>query len=324
MIKKIGVLTSGGDAPGMNAAIAGVIKSAIARGIEAYAIMDGYKGLVNNNIKKVDLLLAQDITNRGGTILGSARLPEFKELSVRKKGVENLKKHGIDALVVIGGDGSYMGAEKLTEMGINCVGIPGTIDNDIASSDYTIGFATALDTVINSIDNIRDTIQSHNRCSVIEIMGNACGDLTLYSAIATGAEVISTSQSKLEKLEILKQVELLFKKGKRSVIVLISEKMYDFTAQELATEIQEFTGYDTRANVLGHIQRGGKPSGMDRYLATEMGNKAVEELFSGSGGICIGLKNNSLAVYPIKEALQIKREDLAKKVEVARLLNSQI
>ena len=183
MIKKIGVLTSGGDAPGMNAAVRGVIRTALSVGIEVYGIYDGYQGLVEDRIEKLDRSSVSDVINRGGTFLGSARFPEFKDVAVREKGIENLKKHGIEALVVIGGDGSYMGAKKLTEMGYPCIGLPGTIDNDIAGTDYTIGYLTALNTVIDSIDRLRDTSSSHQRISIVEIMGRHCGDLTLMSAI---------------------------------------------------------------------------------------------------------------------------------------------
>jgi len=266
MIKKIGILTSGGDAPGMNAAISGVIREAQARGIETYVVLDGFKGLVEDNFKRVEADFASDILTRGGTIIGSARLPEFKEKSVRELAVKNLKSNGIEALVVVGGDGSYMGADRLTEMGINCIGLPGTIDNDIASSDYTIGFDTALNTVVEAIEKIRDTMESHNRAAVVEVMGNGCGDLVTYAAAATAIDVFSVPESKLSKDEILDQVKALAQANKRSVIVAISEKMYDFSSDDLAKEIEEVSGYVTRATVLGHIQRGGRPSAMDRKL----------------------------------------------------------
>ena len=192
MIHKIGVLTSGGDAPGMNCAIRAVVRAGLRYGLEVYGVMDGYKGLVENDIHLMDRHSVSDIVNRGGTILGTARLREFKEESVRQIAVNNLRERGIDALIVIGGDGSYMGAKKLTEMGINCVGLPGTIDNDIASTDYTIGFDTCLNTIIDCVDKIRDTTTSHQRCAVIEVMGNHCGDLALFSGLAEGAEMIIT------------------------------------------------------------------------------------------------------------------------------------
>jgi len=323
MIKKIGVLTSGGDAPGMNAAIAAVIKSSIAKGIEPYVIKDGYKGLVENWIEKVDLEFADNIIAKGGTVIGSARLPEFKEENVRAKAVENLKNKGIEALVVIGGDGSYQGAEKLTKMGINCIGLPGTIDNDIVSSDFTIGFDTALNTVVRSIDAIRDTMQSHNRCSVVEIMGNGCGDLTLFAATATGAEVFSTTESTLTEEEVINQVLDLAKKKKRSVIVAVAEKVYK-DVHMLAEKIEKATGYVTRATVLGHVQRGGVPSAMDRYLATNAGIFAVDQLVAGKGGLYIGMSENKLVARNIESTLNMPKVDKTEQYQKIRQINKAI
>ncbi|WP_342258564.1 6-phosphofructokinase [Spiroplasma endosymbiont of Dioctria linearis] len=322
MIKKIGVLTSGGDAPGMNAAVASVIKTAISKGIEPYIIRDGYKGLVNNWIEKVDINFAADIISKGGTVIGSARLPEFKEESVRQKAVANLKILKIEALVVIGGDGSYQGAEKLTKMGINCVGLPGTIDNDIVSSDYTIGFDTALNTVINALDQVRDTIQSHNRCIVVEIMGNGCGDLTLYAATGSGAEVFSTKENCLSEQEIIEQVKVLHDKNKRSVIVAVAEKIYN--VNELAKKIEKQTGYETRATILGHIQRGGKPTAMDRYLAVKAGIFAVEELIAGKGGLYIGMSNNNLVARDIESTLNMPKVDKNEEYKKLREINKAV
>lgn len=323
MLKKIGVLTSGGDAPGMNAAVSAVIKAGIANHLEVYIIEDGYKGLINNCIRKADIAFASEIQSRGGTAIGSARLPEFKEVSVREKAVANLKKHGIEALVVIGGDGSYMGAQKLTEMGINCIGLPGTIDNDIVSSDYTIGFDTALNTVVEAIDRVRETMQSHNRCAVVEVMGNQCGDLALYAGMATGAEVISSSEGKLSESEIVNSVKVLGEKCKRSVIVLVSENLYP-DVHALAQKIEKASGYVTRATVLGHTQRGGTPTAMDRYLATTMGIFAVEELLKGHGGLYVGQDGNHLVARDIHSTLNMKRQDKSETLKKARLLNSQV
>ncbi|WP_027062943.1 6-phosphofructokinase [Mesoplasma seiffertii] len=321
MIKKIGVLTSGGDAPGMNAAVAGVVKAASAKGIEVYGIKDGYKGLVNGWIEKIDVDFAQEILTRGGTALGSARLPEFKEEAVRQVAVDNLKKAGIEALVVCGGDGSYMGAQRLTEMGINCVGLPGTIDNDIVSSDYTIGFDTALNTIVEAIDRIRDTMQSHNRAAVVEVMGNHCGDLALYAGTATGCEVISTSESQLTEEEICQQVKVLAEAGKRSVIVLVSEKLYD--ANKLAEKVEAVSGYVTRATILGHTQRGGIPTAMDRYLAITSAIYAVEQLANGNGGVYVGLDGNKLVARDIDSTLNMPRKDKSQEIATIRLLNAQ-
>lgn len=321
MIKKIGVLTSGGDAPGMNAAVSAVIRAAYAKNIEVYIIRDGYKGLINNWIEKVDLNFAQDIISRGGTAIGSARLPEFKEIEVRQKGVANLQAIGIEALVVIGGDGSYMGAQKLTEMGINCIGLPGTIDNDIVSSDYTIGFDTALNTVVEALDKIRDTSMSHNRAMVVEIMGNHCGDLALYGGTTTGAEIISTSEGKLTEQEIIDETIRLAKLNKRSVLIVVSENMYDCHA--LAKQIEAVSGYVTRATVLGHTQRGGTPTGMDRYLAITSAIFAVDQLVAGHGGLCIGLDGQTLVARDINQALSMAKKDRSEELKTIRLLNSQ-
>lgn len=322
MIKKIGVLTSGGDAPGMNAAVSAVIRAAYAKNIEVYLVRDGYKGLINNWIEKTNLEFAQEILNRGGTAIGSARLPEFKEEKVRKKAVANLKAKGIEALVVIGGDGSYMGAEKLTGMGINCIGLPGTIDNDIVSSDYTIGFDTALNTVVEAIDRVRDTMQSHNRAAVIEVMGNRCGDLALYGGTTTGAEVISTSESKLSETEIIEQVKKMAQAKKRSVIVVVSEKIYP-DVHKLAEKIEKASGYVTRATVLGHTQRGGVPTAMDRYLAIRAAMFAVDKLVAGQGGLYIGLDGTQLVARDINSTLNMPRKDRSQEIMEIRSLNAQ-
>ncbi|PPE05729.1 6-phosphofructokinase [Williamsoniiplasma lucivorax] len=322
MIKKIGVLTSGGDAPGMNAAVSSVIRYASSNNIEVFVVRDGYKGLIHDWIEKADLNYAQSILTRGGTAIGSARLPEFADQKIREKGVANLQKHGIEALVVIGGDGSYMGAQRLTEMGINCIGLPGTIDNDIVSSDYTIGFDTALNTVVEAIDKIRDSMQSHNRAAVVEVMGNHCGDLALYAATATGAEVLSTTEAKLSEQEIVEQVTTLAQKKKRSVIVVVSEKMYP-DVHALAEKIEAGSGYITRATVLGHIQRGGTPSAMDRYLAITSGMFAVDQLIAGHGGLCVGLDGTTLVAHDINQALSMPKQDKIKEINKIRSLNAE-
>lgn len=319
MIKKIGVLTSGGDAPGMNNAIVGVVKTAEANGIEVFGVKDGYKGLINGWFEKLTGDIALDIIARGGTVLGSARLPEFKEASVRQKAVDQLNKHGIEALVVIGGDGSYMGAQRLTEMGINCIGLPGTIDNDIVSSDYTIGFDTALNTVIESVDKIRDTMTSHNRAAIVEIMGNGCGDLVTYAAIGTQAEVFSPSEAPLTTQGICDQVTKLAKQNHRSVIVLVSEKQFD--SHQLAKEVEKASGYSTRATILGHTQRGGRPTGMDRCLAFTAAVFAVEKLIEGAGGLYIGLSENKLVARDIESTLNMPKPDKTEFINKIRILN---
>lgn len=316
MIKKIGVLTSGGDAPGMNNAIRAVIRSGIKAGCEMYAIYDGYKGLVEGDIVKVERSFVSGIVQRGGTILRTARLREFKEEETRLKGVANLKELGIDALVVIGGDGTYAGAKKLCELGIKCVGIPGTIDNDIASTDYTIGFDTCLNTIINCVDKIRDTTESHQRCSIIEVMGNKCGDLALFSGIAEGAEMVITPDHPIPEDEIMNTlIELKRTKAKHDAMIIVSEKVYD-DIHAFARRISEATGFEARAEVLGRIQRGGSPSAFDRILAARMGVYAVDLLLEGISGVCVGLVNNHLVHYDIYEALALPRDKHVKLLQV--------
>lgn len=319
MIKTIGILTSGGDAPGMNVAIRAVVRSAIAQGLKVYGVNCGYKGLVNDDIYEMTRWSVSNIINRGGTILRSARLPEFKELEVREKAVENLKKHGIEALVVIGGDGSYMGAKKLTEMGINCVGLPGTIDNDIASSDYTIGFDTCCNTIIECIDKIRDTTESHDRCAIIEVMGNHCGDLALWSGIAEGAELVLTPDHPMSDEDVLKTLNAMRAEGKKRALVVVAEKLYPNIA-DFAKMIDENTPYEAKYEVLGRLQRGGSPSAFDRVMAARMGAYAVDALIAGKGGICVGLVNNKIVDMDIYEALKLPRDKHADMIRLIDLL----
>ena len=318
MIKRIGILTSGGDAPGMNCAIRAVVRSGMSYGLEVYGVYDGYRGLVEGKIEKLDRDSVSNIVNRGGTILRTARLPEFKTESVRMKAVEQLKKLGIEALVVIGGDGSYMGAKKLTEMGINCVGLPGTIDNDIASTDYTIGFDTCLNTVCDCVDKIRDTTESHGRCAIIEVMGNHCGDVALFSGLAEGVDMILTPDHPIPEEEIFRSLKEIHEShADRRAILIVSEKLYP-DIHEFAKRVQENTGYDTRSDVLGHVQRGGAPSAFDRVLAARMGAYAVDCLCEGKGGICIGIVNNKIVDYDIYEALSLPRD---KHISLLRLID---
>ncbi|CAH0534576.1 ATP-dependent 6-phosphofructokinase isozyme 1 [Vibrio stylophorae] len=302
MIKKIGVLTSGGDAPGMNAAVRGVVRTALSEGLEVFGIYDGYLGLYEDRIVQLDRSSVSDVINKGGTFLGSARFPEFRDEKVREKAIENLKKHGIEALVVIGGDGSYMGAKKLTEMGYPCIGLPGTIDNDIAGTDYTIGYLTAMNTVIDAIDRLRDTSSSHQRISIVEVMGRHCGDLTLMSAIAGGCEYIITPETGLDKDQLIAKLQDGIAKGKKHAIIALTELMMD--ANQLAKEIEAATGRETRATVLGHIQRGGRPTAFDRVLASRMGNYAVHLLLEGEGGRCVGIVNEQLVHHDIIECIE--------------------
>ncbi|MGP1414105.1 MAG: 6-phosphofructokinase [Bacillales bacterium] len=301
MIKKIGILTSGGDAPGMNCAMLGAIRAGCKLGKEMYVVRYGYKGLVDNLIEKVDMNFAQYSAQDGGTVLKSARLPEFKDENVRKQAIENLKSHGIEALIVIGGDGSYMGAKKLTEEGIKCVALPSTIDNDISSTDFTIGFDTALNTVVKCIDDINDTMSSHNRLVVIEVMGNKCGDLTLYAGIATHSNFIITNDRPMEIDQLIEQLKYLKTKNPDHVTILVSEKLLDTKA--LVKRICDETGFDARLQVLGYVQRGGRPSAMERFNSTRMGAYAVRLLNKGIGGVCVGIVHNHLTYQDIYEAL---------------------
>jgi 6-phosphofructokinase 1 len=305
-MRKIAVLTSGGDAPGMNAAIRAVVRTGLHYGFEVYGIFNGYEGLVNDDIRLLRRTDVSGILNRGGTILGSARLKEFSEESVQLKAVKNLKKREIEGLVVIGGDGSYRGALALHRHGINTVGLPGTIDNDIASTDYTIGFFTALQTVVDSIDRLRDTSMSHKRCSIIEVMGRSCGDLALYSGIAGGSEFIITPETGFNKQLTLDKIHESHESGRRHALVIVTENMID--VNRLAKDIETFTGFEARATVLGHVQRGGNPAAFDRVLATEMGERAVELIKENRGGRAIGLEGLEIVDYDIEVALMKKKQ----------------
>ncbi|MCM2678454.1 6-phosphofructokinase [Echinimonas agarilytica] len=305
MIKKIGVLTSGGDSPGMNAAIRGVVRGALSENLEVYGIYDGYQGLYEDNIELLTRRSVSDVINRGGTMLGSARFPQFKEEEIRLKAIENLKKHGIEALVVIGGDGSYMGAKCLTEMGYPCIGIPGTIDNDVPGTDYTIGFLTALNCVISAIDRLRDTSSSHRRISIIEVMGRHCGDLTIAASIAGGAEYAIVPEKPYDESELVEGVAEGIANGKKHSIILVTEHITD--VHELSKKIEARTGRETRATVLGHVQRGGAPTAFDRVLASRMGVYAVDLLIQGFGGRCVGIQKDELVHHDIIDAIENKR-----------------
>ncbi len=303
-MKRIGVLTSGGDSPGMNAAIRAVVRKAIYHGLEVYGIYHGYAGLIAGNIKKLEIGDVGDIIHRGGTMLYTARCPEFKTLEGQLKGIEQLKKHGIEGLVVIGGDGSYQGAKKLTEHGYPCVGVPGTIDNDIPGTDFTIGFDTALNTVIDAIDKIRDTATSHERTYVIEVMGRHAGDIALWAGLAGGAESILIPEADYDMDEIVARLKRGHERGKKHSIILVAEGVG--SGVDFGKRIEEATGFETRVTVLGHVQRGGSPTAFDRVLASRLGARAVELLLEGKGGRCVGIQNNHLVDHDIIEALAQK------------------
>jgi 6-phosphofructokinase 1 len=305
-MKRIGVLTSGGDSPGMNPAVRAVVRKAIFHNIEVFGVYGGYTGLINGNIKQLELGSVGDIIHRGGTMLYSARCEEFKTKEGQQKGIEQLNKLGIEGLVVIGGDGSYRGAKALTEQGYPCVGVPGTIDNDIAGTDYTIGFDTALNTVIDAIDKIRDTATSHERTFIIEVMGRDAGDIALWAGLAGGAETILIPEEKYDMQEIAARLKSGHERGKKHSIIVVAEGVC--SATEFAKQLKEATNYDTRISVLGHIQRGGSPTAFDRVLASRLGARAVELLLDGKGGRAVGIEKNELVDHDIIEILSRKHK----------------
>ena len=306
-MKRIGILTSGGDAPGMNAAVRSVARTAISMGHEVYGIYYGYKGLLDRNIEKFDRFSVSEKLNRGGTFIRSARFPEFKEESVRLEAKEILEEFGIDCLVVVGGDGSFMGAKLLTDIGINCIGLPGTIDNDLNYTDFTIGFDTAVNTVVDAIDKLRDTSGSHQRCNIVEVMGRYCGDIAIHSAIATGAKYLVTPETGFDKGHLMKDLSRQNEIGIKYSIVVVTENIVD--TQALAKEIQDETGIEARATILGHIQRGGTPTAFDRKLGIELGRRAVELIDQGIGGRCVGVQEGSIIDMDITEALDMPKKD---------------
>ena len=305
-MKKIGVLTSGGDAPGMNAAIRAVVRYGIFAGMEVVGIERGYAGLLENKMIPMTMRSVSDIIQRGGTILRTARCLEFKTPEGQEKGVENLRKAGIEGLIVIGGDGSFMGAKALSERGFPAVGIPGTIDNDLAYTDYTLGFDTACNTVLDAINKIRDTMTSHERVSIVEVMGRRCGDIALYAGLGGGAEVIIVPEHQLSIETICERLTESKERGKLSGIVVLAEGAGH--ANDLAKEIEQRTGFSIRSSVLGHLQRGGSPSMKDRYLGTSMGVYAVKLLEKGIGNRIVGIHKNKIFDMDIVEGCAMKKQ----------------
>ncbi len=301
--KRIGVLTSGGDAPGMNAAVRAVVRTALARGVEVMAIYRGYSGLIDGDIKPLEIRDVSNIINRGGTILYSDRCPEFKTEEGMQKGVETCREFGIDGIVAIGGDGTFRGATKLTEHGIPCIGIPGTIDNDITSTDNTIGFDTAMNTVIELIDKLRDTCESHARCNVVEVMGRGAGDIALNTAIASGATSVIIPEFPHDDDSLCRRIKHARELGKRNFIVIVSEGVGAEYAPALAKKIQSETGVETKFARLAHIVRGGNPNLRDRILASKMGVFAVEELLRGQADVVICERRGEIVSNDIKYAL---------------------
>ena len=306
-IKRIGVLTSGGDAPGMNAAVRAVCRTALTRGVEVMGIYRGYSGLIDGDIKPLNIRDVSNIINKGGTVLYSDRCPEFKTPEGMAKAVETCKKFGIDGIVAIGGDGTFRGATDLTAHGVPCIGIPATIDNDITSTDCTIGFDTAMNTVIELVDKLRDTCESHSRCNVVEVMGRGAGDIALNTAIASGATAVVVPEFPYSDDSICKKIRNAKELGKRNFIIIVSEGVGSEYAPNLAKKIQEDTGVETKFARLAHIVRGGNPTLADRVLASRIGVYAVEELLRGNSNKVICMRNNTICAIDINYALILDR-----------------
>lgn len=304
--KKIAVLTSGGDAPGMNAALRAVVRAGISYGMEVYGVRRGYNGLLNGDMFPMNLRSVSDIIHRGGTFLYTARSPEFNTPEGVKKAADKCREMGIDGVVVIGGDGSFRGARDLTNAGIPCIGIPGTIDNDIACTEYTVGFDTAMNTAMEMVDRLRDTTESHDRCSVVEVMGRRCGDIALQTGIAVGATAILVPEVPYDfERDVIQRMKFTQKTGKKHFIIIVAEGVGG--VDKLAKDIQEQTGIESRATVLGHVQRGGSPTLRDRVMASRMGYHAVELLDKGIGNRVVAYRESKVVDFDITEALDMKR-----------------
>jgi 6-phosphofructokinase 1 len=309
-IKSIGILTSGGDSPGMNAAIRAVTRAAIFSGMRVYGIYRGFRGLVFNEIEEFQTNSVSNIIKQGGTILKTARSEEFKTVEGRKRAYENLKKHNIDALVVIGGDGSLTGAGIFAnEFNIPVVGLPGTIDNDLNGTDTTIGYDTALNTIMESMDRLRDTATSHERLFFVEVMGRNCGYLALNSAIASGAEAAIIPEISIEKDQLAELIDQGFRKSKNSSMVLVAESEVTGGAMKLAERVKrQYPSYDVRVTILGHLQRGGSPTAEDRILASRMGIAAIQAFQENQRNVMIGIRENEIVYVPFKRAIKKERE----------------
>ena len=319
MVRKIGVLTSGGDAPGMNAAIRSVTRIALNNGVEVVGVRDGYRGLLDANFQPLERTDVSDILDRGGTKLGSARLPEFKEEDVQNTCINNLKNAGIDALVVIGGDGSYRGALAMTKKGINCIGLPGTIDNDVWGTDYTIGSDTAANTIIDAINKLRDTASAHRRIVVLEVMGRRCGWLAMVSGISGGAEYVLVPEEPFDIDEICQGIKDAYANGKKYCLVVVAEGAG--SGMDIGKQIADKTGIDTRVSVLGHIQRGGSPSVADRVKASQLGEQAALALISGLSNVVFGFNQGKVVNIDLLDAVTNKKKLDPEYVRLARILS---
>lgn len=318
-IETIAVLTSGGDAPGMNAAIRAVVRTAIARGVKVKGIKKGYQGLLNEEIYDMQPRDVSDIIQRGGTILGTARCLEFKTPEGQQKGADICRKHGIDGIIVIGGDGSYRGAQTLSRHGINTIGIPGTIDLDIACTEYTIGFDTAVNTAMQAIDKVKDTSSSHERCSIIEVMGRHAGYIALWCGIANGAEdVLLPEKYNFDEQSIINNIIASRKKGKTHHLIINAEGIGHSTS--MARRIEAATGMETRATILGYMQRGGSPTAKDRYYASIMGAYAVDIMLQGKTNRVVGTRHGEVTDFDIESALSMEKSISEYEYEISRLL----
>lgn len=314
-MKKIAILTSGGDAPGMNAVIRSVVRTAIARGMEVVGVVRGYNGLINGDLIPMDARSVSDIIQRGGTMLCTARCAEFRYDEGVEKAKQTCIENGIEGLVVVGGDGSFRGAADLSAKGILAVGVPGTIDNDISMTEYTIGYDTAMNTVVEMVDKLRDTAQSHDRCSVVEVMGRNAGYIALNAGIAVGATYIITKEEPYTMNDVIQKILEGKKNGKHHFIVVVSEGIGN--SEQIAKEIEQETGIESRATILGHVQRGGSPTLRDRVAASQLGHYAVELLEKGIGNRVVGFKDNQVVDYDIQEALKMKKQFEHKLYEIA-------
>ncbi|GBG12261.1 6-phosphofructokinase [Paenibacillus sp. MY03] len=304
-VKSIAVLTSGGDSQGMNAAVRAVVRSGLFHGLKVYGVQRGFQGLLNDDLREMDLRSVGDIIQRGGTILQTARCKEFLTPEGQQRGADVLRERGIDGLVVLGGDGSYQGANKLSKLGIKTMGLPGTIDNDIPFTDATIGFDTAVSIVVDAINKIRDTMSSHERSSIVEVMGRHCGDIALYAGLASGAETILVPEVPFDLAEVADRMKNNFAKGKRHSIIIVAEGAAK--GEDVSQKITDLSGIEARVTVLGHIQRGGTPTAVDRILASRLGDFAVRKLMEGDSGKSCGVIKGELTLTDIDTVVNSKK-----------------
>ena len=319
-MKKIAILTSGGDAPGMNAAVRAAVRTGLSMGMEVFGIERGYEGLLDGEIRKMEWHSVGDILQRGGTILRTARSERFREAKWQKHAVDMLQTFGIEGLIVVGGDGSFHGGLELDRLGVTVMGIPGTIDNDLGCTDYTIGFDTAVNTVLSMISNLRDTASAHERTTIVEVMGRHCGDIALHAGLAGGADVILVPEMELDINMVCRRVLRGQQSGKLHSIIMKAEGV-DMSVQQLAEIIEERTGREVRSVVPGYIQRGGTPTGRDRMLASVMASKAVKLLYDDERSKAIGIINNEITAVDLADALEMKKEFRKDLYEIAEILS---